>query len=258
MLTPPPIIHVLVSDAVAALDQVLADVERNRDALVVPHKTRDDLIVATLDPVTGAPTTRRYPATLGPPADLGLRECPDPLPGLMRRIVAAAGSDAGLRELQRSIAKFDHLLTLYQGGRFSGLRPAEWQKQVEDLVAEIREAAMEARAGLETWEKQVALEQPLCPDSSLLKEQEFVFVEHVVAMFHGKLGVDAARKMISSGRLGPPVRVGKRLAVRLKRMREYLDAKAESGGKKSVAPGKAASLPVIPRRRRGARSKPKT
>jgi hypothetical protein len=106
---------------------------------------------------------------------------------------------------------------------------------------------MDARAAILAWEEeQKAAEE--APDSSVLGNQELVFAETLVRLFRGRIKIDAARKMISSGRLGPVVQVGKFKAVLKVTMYAHLLSKAEHASSKEAKQAVAALLALIPSR----------
>ena len=93
--------------------------------------------------------------------------------------------------------------------------------------------------------------QPLrpTPSSAVLKDQDLLFPEAFSQMLC--IGIDAAQKLVSSGRVGPPFRLGKRVLVFKEDF--YTALRAQITGE---ALGPASSpiespLSELPRRRRG-------
>lgn len=236
----------LADDLLDALDGELEKWELVRDALLRPYQARGeaDLVVDSVDIDTKLPTKRRYPKTLGPPFALGAAPSADPLPALGGRLAKAGGRAAWLARVSRATAALGHLVVCYEQGLYAGRPLKDWRKEVAEHYEKVKTAILAAKAEIEAWEKTLPAHRP---SSKVLKDEDLVFPEMIMEML--RIKIDAARKLVSSGAFGKPVRLGKRVAVFKKDMYEAMRAQApEVAPAKEKPPG--SPFTDLPRRRR--------
>ncbi len=248
----------LADDINDALDGELEKCDLNRKALLQLYATwqDDDPEVVRLDSKSSSSTKRRDPKRLGSPATLGSMPSEDPLPALGQRLVKAGGSSASLARVSRATFAFGHLLVSYEQGMCAGMSIQDWRKMVEDHFAKAEASILGARAHLAQWVKGAAANRP---NSAVLKDQNLISPEMIQDLLC--VDIDAARKIISDGRYGKFVKVGRRQFLLRADFDAALLAQQAARSSSAVKPstGVLANLPRKPRGKgRGRSAGPET
>lgn len=213
---------------IQGIDGVVKASATSREALLGPYLFRDDEERDVVERDGKGNEVRRHAyQPLGPPVQLerGVHVLPD-LSGLIRCVVEAGGRAEPVRRLQLAAQRLENLVCAYEQGLASACRPSRWVTVVQSHFDSVESAADRAMRWLRHWNQEVEPESG--PDSSVLKDREIVFAETLVRMFRGEIKIDAARKMVSGGKLGPVVRIGKRKAVLKSSMYAHLLSQAEA------------------------------
>jgi hypothetical protein len=245
----------LVDDLVDGLDGALELADQTAAALLAPYTTwpDDDLVEGDTDPATGRPVRVPRKRVLGPPFDLAVHDHPDPLERLVDRLEAEGGPTRVLARVRRATARLEHLLISYTAGRYHSSAPSAWRLAVTARQDDVTRFALEARTALEAWE--AARKPHEGPDSRVLQGVEFVSAETIVEMEGGRIGLDAARKRIKSGRYGQAVPYGKHRVIPIAAFRAALAAPPDAPRARRVKAGTTDVLARLPRRR-GRRRRP--
>lgn len=250
----------LITDAIAALEALLGLLEQCRAGLLAPYAGWADASPSPGTDAHGLPVLTPRPLVLGPPVNLGSSHVADPLKSILRRLARVGAPTAALQAVRRQVEKVTQLVAAYEQGLYAGLSPSEWRALVARVCEPGDELALEARRGLEAWEKARAESEG--PDDTFLKDRDLLFPEDLVRLSGGKtkIGIDAARRALSSGRYGPVLRVGKRVAVRKEAMFQALKEAATAREEQSKRASSAlrASAPRAKRAPRRAAARPST
>ena len=234
----------LVTDVGAALDGALELAERIRLALLSPYASwPDDTEPTALGDGDGTPSPGRTARVLGAPFPCGGHEIFDPLPDLIARLGGAGGSTAPLQRVVRAVGDLGHLLRSYEQGLYTGMTVATWRTEVTRRYDRAETCILDAKREIEAWEHA----ETSAPNAHSLTGKELVFPEDVAETLG--VGIDAARKHLSSGRYGTPVRFGKRVAVLKDDLYAALRAQAASAPDR---PPSSTPVPPVPRRRQRA------
>lgn len=248
----------LITDAIAALEALLGLLEQCRAGLLAPYAGWADASPSPGTDAHGLPVLTPRPLVLGPPVNLGSSHVADPLKSILRRLARVGAPTAALQAVRRQVEKVTQLVAAYEQGLYAGLSPSEWRALVARVCEPGEDLALEARRELETWEKSHAESEG--PDDTFLKDRSLIFAEDFVRMFRGEIGIDAARRALSSGRYGQVLRVGKRVAVRKEAMFQALKEAATAREEQSKRASSAlrASAPRAKRAPRRAAARPST
>lgn len=231
----------LVTDVGAALDGALDLSERIRLALLSPYASwPDDIEPSALGAGDAAPSPGRTARILGAPFPCGGHEIFDPLPDLIARLGRAGGSTAPLQRVVQAVGDLGHLLRSYEQGLYSGMAIAKWRCEVTRLYDRAEASILEAKRAIEAWEHDTTS----APNARSLTGKELVFPEDAAETLG--VGIDAARRLVSGGRYGTPVRMGKRVAVFKEDLYAALRAAAASAPDR---PPSSVPVPPVPRRR---------
>ena len=185
---------------------------------------------------------------LGPAFDLGLSGNQSEFPVLRERLARRGGPGRLLQAIVRAESAFDNLADQYREGHYAATTVGAWRHIVEDLDGALAQALELAETSVMSWgAQQAAMEGP---DSSVLKDKDYIFPEDFVRMWRGELSLDAARARISSGKYGVPIPMGKYNVLEKRNMRETLLRMAQEAGESDAAEQARELLKRLPKRRR--------
>ena len=185
---------------------------------------------------------------LGPAFDLGLSGNQSEFPVLRESLAGRGGPSRLLQAVVRAESAFDNLTDQYRGGHYAATPVKAWRKIVEDLHDALAIALEMAETGITAWGAEQATMEG--PDSSVLKDKDYIFPEDFVKMWRGELSLDAARARISSGKYGVPIPMGKYNVLEKNNMGETLLRLAREEADSDAGQQARELLKRLPKRRR--------
>ena len=242
-------LQTLLADLLDALDAAQDQSLQNRDVLIRIYKDFTDERPVDPDAPPASGGTPRRPRELGQPVDLNLKSHGDPLASVVKRLERAGAPLRPVSRVRRAMDRFDHVLSSYAAGLYEKSTPSAWRSVVEKAYTDVVTCIGDAEREVKAWAEEEGQAQG--PDVRTLNGKDMLFAEDFVELYRGELKIDAARKLLSSGKVGTPFVIGKRNAVLKDDMFATLARSAADDKSPRRRGSVAAMLDALPRRRRG-------